>query len=108
MIPGWGNHDAADRDGLQLRLRSRGPILVLDAEGLDEQVGAERRRERARRGIAGFCRSEERAEAGGLVGLLNRRGLKVVELCEHELRELRVAARHMNVERGPGLTQKYL
>mgnify|MGYP003530398581 CR=1 FL=1 len=51
---------------------------------------------------------EKYPEAGGLVGLLNRRGLKVVELCEHELRELWVAARHMNVERRPGLTQKYL
>ena len=87
---------------------SGGPVLVFDVDGLDEQVAAERRSEGTRGAVARFDRWKESTEQGGIIRLLNGGGLKVVELGEHELLQLRVAARHVNVERGPRLTQKYL
>ena len=109
LVPGRSDDEAADRDGAQLRLRSGGPVFVFDVDRLDEQVAAERRGERARAASSrDSADREERAEPGRVVRLLNGGGLKVVELGEHEILQLRIAARHMNVERGPGLTQKYL
>ena len=64
--------------------------------------------ERAGGSVARLGCREKRAEPGRIVRLLDGGGLKVVELGEDELLQLRIAARHMNVERGPGLTQKYL
>ena len=53
-VPRRGDDDAADGDRPQLRLRARGPVFVLDVERLDKQVAAERTRQRARGGVAGF------------------------------------------------------
>jgi hypothetical protein len=40
----WGrDDDAADGDGLQLRLRARSPVVIFDVERLDVKMGAERR-----------------------------------------------------------------
>ena len=109
MSQGGAIDEAADGDRPQLRLRSRGPVLVLDVDGF-RRTGAVPNAAASARAAASRdsvdVKNARRREV--VVGFLNRRGLEVVELGEHELRELRVAARHMNVERGPGLTQKYL
>ena len=63
---------------------------------------------RAGGGVARFSAGEKRAQRRRLLAFLNGCGLEIVELGEHELLQLRIAARHVNVECRPGLTQKYL
>ena len=99
----------SDRYRSQLCLRSRGPVFVRHIDRFDEQMGPERHAQRAGRGVARMGRAEERAQPGGIIrGFLNGCGLKIVELGENELLQLRIAARNVNPQCGPGLTQKYL
>ena len=84
------------------------PVLVVNIDQLHLEVMTEDGRERARRGGAAVGTAEKRPEPRRLVRFLNRGGLEVVELGEDELLQVRVAARHVNVERRPGFSQKYL
>ena len=64
--------------------------------------------QRAGRAIARVSAREERPERWLFAGFLNGGGLKVVELGEHQILQLWIAPREMDVERGPGFSQKYL
>ena len=107
-VPRWGDDESPNRDRAQLRLRPFRPVLVFDIDRLHQKVMAKRRRERTSRGGPACGAVEKRPDPGGLVRFLNRGGLEVVKLGKDELLQLRVAARCVNVERGPGFTQKYL
>ena len=76
--------------------------------GFHEEMVAERPRSARRRVVARLGAAEKRAKDWAVVVFLNRGGLEVVELGQNELLKLRIAARHMNVERRPGSSQKYL
>ena len=71
-------------------------------------MNAEGSTKRAPCAIARVGVYEERSQGTGVLRFLNCGWLKIVELGEDEVLQLRIAVRHMDIERGPALTQKYL
>jgi hypothetical protein len=58
--------------------------------------------------VAHFGAREKRPKERRLLGFLNGCRLEIVELGEHELLELWIAAGDVYIERRPGFIQKYL
>ena len=106
----YSGHDrnASNRDRLQAGLRARGPVFVVNLDRFCKKMDAEGRRKRARRGVASGAAREKGAQLLVVFVLLDGGRLEIVELGDDKVLQLRIAARHMNVERGPGFTQKYL
>jgi hypothetical protein len=91
-----------------LGLRPGSPVLIVHVDRFNKKMPAEGGRKCTCGCRASVAAGKKYPDFGNVFRLLDGRWLEVVELGEDELLELWIAARHMNVECRPALTQKYL
>src|SRR5581483_12394444 len=107
-VPWRGDGEGVDDDRPQPGLRPRRPVLVLNFDGFEEHMVSEGPRNRAARIVTKCGGCEERLKHGAIAGFLDGCWLEVVEVGEHQILQLRIAARQVDIKCRPGLTQKYL
>ncbi len=106
-IPGRGHRDAAHGDAREVRLRSGGPILVVDLRAHDPQPGGLKARAELVRGggkVRGVGEEDPPDRRGVVTGFVNRGRRQVVERQRHQVGQIRLdgQARKVQVETGEG------